>query len=476
MDERTALDVIAVRALEGAAHAQGEWNDADRAWASRAAAEVVGERATPAQFLGRRAALALERIGGRDRRFVQAARSLAWRPWIGYAIIGVAFLFGMAVDQIGGTHTINLLAPPVFLMLVWNLAVYVLLAVAPFIRRDPGAGLGSLRTALVGLAARARGASRSGRYAALAETWSKVAAPLYGARAARILHCAALALALGVLAGMYLRGIAVEYRTTWESTFLDAAQVRTLLAAALAPGAAITGIPVPDAARIASIRAPASENAALWLHLIAATVLAIVIVPRAILGAIAGCVERRRAANMPVPLGEPYFQRLLRGFRGGGARVRVTPYSHAPGAAALAGLEAIVARAFGGSAALVVDAPVAYGDDPSAPHGGPAYRIALFNASATPERDVHGRFVAALGVDERALPPLIALVDESAFRARSAGDATRLEARRAAWREAIAGSGMAIVFVDLANPDLVAAEAALDGALDTCAAAAGAPA
>jgi len=476
MEERTALDVIAVRALESGARVEGEWSDADREWASRAAAEVVGERATSAQFLGRRAALVLERAGERERRFVRAVRSLAWRPWVGRLIIAAAFVFGVAVDRIDGTHTINLLAPPVFLLLVWNLAVYVLLAVAPLIRHDTGAPLGLLRTALVGLAARARGGSRNARYAALAETWSSVAAPLYGARAARILHCAALALALGMLAGMYVRGIALEYRATWESTFLDAAQVRALLAAAWAPGAAITGIAIPDAARIASIRAPASENAALWLHLIAATVLAIVIVPRAILGAVAAYVERRRAANMPVPLAEPYFQRLLRGFRGGRAAVRVVSYSYTPGAAALAGLEAIVARAFGGSAALVVDVPVAYGDEPSAAHGSPAYRIVLFNASATPERDVHGRFVAALAGDERTLAPLIALVDESAFRARGMGDAARLEARRASWREALWGSGVAIVFVDLSTPDLLAVEGALDDAFEARAAATGASA
>jgi hypothetical protein len=179
---------------------------------------------------------------------------------------------------------------------------------------------------------------------------------------------------------------------------------------------------------------------------------------------------------MPVPLAEPYFQRLLRGFRGGSARVRVVSYSYTPAAAALAGLEAIVARAFGGSAALVVDAPVAYGDEPSAAHGSPAYRIVLFNASATPERDVHGRFVAALAGDDRALAPPIALIDESAFLARNAGDAARLEARRAAWREAIGGSGAAIVFVDLGTPDLLAVERALDDALDTAAAATGASA
>ena len=475
MDERTALDVIAARALEGGARSQGEWSDADRVWASRAAAEVVGERATPAQFLGRRAALVLERAGERDRRFVRAARSLAWRPWVGHAIVAAAFVLGIAVDRIGGSHTINLLAPPVFLLLVWNLAVYVLLAVAPLIRHSTGAPPGLLRTALVWLATSGR-ASRNARYAALAETWSSVAAPLYGARAARILHCAALALALGVLAGMYLRGIALEYRATWESTFFDAAQVHALLAFALALGAKITGVTIPDAAHVASIRAPASENAALWLHLIAATVLAIVIVPRAMLGAYAGYREGRCAANMPVPLAEPYFQRLLRGFRGGRTHVRVVAYSCTPGAATLAGLEAIVARAFGGGATLVVDTPVAYGDEPSATHGNAAYRIVLFNASATPERDVHGRFVAALARDERTLAPLIALVDQSALRAKSAGDEARLEARRASWREAIGGSGVAIVFVDLATPDLAAAEAALDDVFNTRAAASGAPA
>ena len=73
--------------------------------------------------------------------------------------------------------------------------------------------------------------------AALTADWARVAAPLYAARAARILHLAAAALALGVIAGLYVRGLAFEYRATWESTFLDPAQVRALLAAALAPGA-----------------------------------------------------------------------------------------------------------------------------------------------------------------------------------------------------------------------------------------------
>jgi hypothetical protein len=470
MDERTALDVVAVRALETGESSRADWSDADRAWASRAAAEVVGEHATPAQFLGRRATLALERFGERDGRFVRAARALGWRPWVGNAVVAGAFVLGVAADRVGGTQTINLLAPPVFVLLVWNLAVYAALALVPLMGRArgeaPGRRHGIFTEALTRFATGVRSVRRAGsRYVATATEWARLSTPLYAARAARILHFAAAALALGVVAGMYVRGLAFEYRASWESTFLDAAQVRSLLAVALAPGAWLTDLRVPDVAHVASIRAPAGENAATWLHLMAATVIAVVVLPRAVLGIVAGMVERRRAARVPLPLGESYFQRLLRGFRGGAARVRVVPYSYTPGAAALAGLEAIVARGFGGGAAIVVDAPVAYGGDAAATRGVSGAVIALFSATATPEREVHGSFVAALARDPAITPPVIALVDESAFRARWPGDDVRVAARAAIWRDVLAGPGVAPIVADLAAPDLPKIESALDEAL-----------
>ena len=41
MDEARALDVVAVRAVEAADSARALWSDDERAWASRAAAEVA---------------------------------------------------------------------------------------------------------------------------------------------------------------------------------------------------------------------------------------------------------------------------------------------------------------------------------------------------------------------------------------------------------------------------------------------------
>jgi hypothetical protein len=480
MDERAALEVSAVRALEAHDDAKAVWTDADRAWASRAAAEVVGERADTATFLARRAQLALERIGEKHKALPRAARALRWRPWVAWVVIGGAFAAGVAVDRVGGNQYINLLAPPVFVLLTWNAAVYLVLAGSFVVHYGDPSDPGPARRLVMRVASRtgmghggggARGATGriiGASIAALAADWFRLAAPLYAMRAARILHFAAAALALGVIAGLYVRGLAFEYRATWESTFLDATGVHRLLAALLAPGSAVSGIAVPGVAQLEAIRAPASENAATWLHLLAASVLAIVVVPRLALGIVTGVIERHRAVRVAIALEEPYYQRLLRGFRGGRIRVRVIPYSYGLSTAALGGLEAIVTRAFGGSAALTVEPSVPYGDEDALAQRAPADAkgpvIVLFNLLATPEPAAHGAFVTAAAAVAPAYP-LLAIVDESAFRARWPGDDRRLAQRRGIWSELLTAQRVVPIFVDLAAPDLAFAEAAIDAVL-----------
>lgn len=482
MDELTALDVTAVRALEICDRTRTLWTDADRAWASRAAAEVVGENADGGTFLGRRAQLALEHIGERHKELPRAVRALRWRPWVAWMVVAAAFVIGLAADRIGSAQRVNLLAPPVIALLVWNLGVYAALAGGYLVRYGAAGRPGPMRALVIrvagrtarifatGLGARGDGSNVVAMsIAALTAEWARLAAPLYAQRAARILHQAAVALALGLIAGLYVRGLALEYRATWESTFLDSAKVHALLTTVLAPGSFATGIPVPGLAQVDAIRAPASENAATWLHLLAASVLMIVVVPRLTLAVGAGFIERHRAARIAVPMAEPYFQRLLRGFRGGPVRVRVIPYSYTVPAAALAGLEAIVARVFGGSAALTVESPVTYGDEDTVASrmqpGGQGPVIALFNLTATPEREVHGAFVTALAARIGPAQPLLAIVDESAFRERWPGDDKRLAERQAIWDELLAAAHVKPSFVNLAGPDLPATETALEAAL-----------
>ncbi|MDR6906429.1 hypothetical protein J2X63_002115 [Agromyces sp. 3263] len=482
MDESAALDTTAARAVETADRDRVLWTDADREWASRAAAAIVGERASAEEFLGRRAQLVLERIGTRQPAVTRTVRGIRWRPWVGVVTVLAAFAFGVLIDRVGGGSSINLLAPPVFALVVWNLVVYVWLLVRPLVLR--GGAVGPLRALVIRIASVRGGLGESSRadaataarrtvLAALPREWARVAAPLYGARAARVLHLAAAATALGVLAGLYTRGLAFEYRASWESTFLGAEQVHALLSVTLAPGSWLTGIPVPDVAAIEAIRAPASENAAMWMHLMAGTVAVVVIIPRLVLAIVSGLVERRRAKHVSLPLTEPYYRRLVAAWVGEPTRVRVIPYSYTLTPEARAGLEAILARAYG-NAAPAIEEPVGWGDDEwlgpltdaagTGFAGAPEIRLPLFSLTATPEADAHGAFLGQLGASGgrgAASGPTVVLVDESAFVARWGGGDSRREERRAVWRELVEAHGGVPVFVDLADPDLAAAEAQL---------------
>lgn len=480
MNEQDALAVTAVRAIENADRERVLWSDADRAWASRAAAEVVGEGAAPEAFIARRARLALERLRERYPPLGKAVAALQWRRWVGVAIVVLAFMAGVAIDRIGDGRQINLLAPPVLGLLAWNLAVYLLLLVSPLLRvagaHDFAAG--PLRRAVAWSAGgldrlprrEAKGPLGAG-ITSFVSDWSKRAAPVYTARAGRILHCAAAALACGVLTGLYLRGLAFEYRVSWESTFLDATTVHRILSVALAPGALVTGVSIPSVEELNAMRsgaALASANAARWLHLMAATIAVVVILPRLLLGLWAWIVERHRRGRVDVSLAEPYHKRLLRGFRGGPVQIKVVPYSYRVPPPSLAGLQSIVRRAFGGSASLVVATPVSYGEEDALTaaalpeDAGPT--VALFNLNATPEREAHGSFVSRLQAHAGA-HPLLVLVNESAFAGRDDVDARRLQERRDIWRTLFADRGIEPIFANLSEPDLAAIEAAIEAQL-----------
>lgn len=487
MTETDARNALLVRAFETAVPRPAAWSAEDSDWASRAAAEVEGERASPEAFVARRARLAVERLGAADARVRRALRALGWRPWTAWALVLAAFALGAASDAIGARHRVNVLAPPLLGLLAWNLAVYAAIAVrAPFSlarrkpsRHGPVARLVARAARIAG--ARATAGAEASPLARFALDWARASAKLDAARVARVLHAGAIAFALGALCGMYVRGLGLEFRAGWESTFLDAPAVQALLTLVLGPASTLTGIALPDAARLEAMRFPASagEPAAGWIHLYAVTVGLVVLLPRLVLAIAGGLREHRLAARFPLSLDDAYFASLVRAHRGEAATVVAIAHAQAPSPQAVLGLRAMLAAVLGARTALTVTRPVGYGDEEStasaltqAAAGGqaPTLVVALFASTATPEAQAQGTFVDTLSAALPAGATLLALVDESAFVARfgsaDPGAARRRQERCSTWSRFLAERAHPPLILDLAKHDPALAARALREALD----------
>src|SRR5690606_19958302 len=299
-------------------------------------------------------------------------------------------------------------------------------------------------------------------------------APLVAARAARILHFSAAALALGAVAGLFVRGLAFEYRAGWESTFLEPATVHGLLAFFLGPAARFLGLPFPSVDEIAALRwdSGGGENAARWIYFYTVTVAAVVIVPRLVLAAVAGLRERMLSRRFPLPLDDAYFRRLLAGWREAPARVEVIPYAYTPNEPAKQGLQRLAAALFGDDVEVHWRENVRFGDEdalggaPDRSGRSPDLVVALFTLAATPETENHGVFLDRVRARSRGAVAMI--VDEGPYRERlgaQAGADARIAERREAWSGLAHTRGMHAVCVDLGMPQLAAAQRELDAQL-----------
>ena len=207
MKSSDARNALLVRAFEDPPVAP--WSTADAVWASDEAARAEGEAAPSEAWLARRAGIATTRLAARDAAVAAALADVTMPRWLGFGVVALAFIAGVAIDRVGGGQRINILAPPLLALLAWNVAVYALLALHVVPRVRPFA-----------LPFRRRREHASPALARFAVEWARLRQPFVTASFAAVLHAAAAALALGALASLYLRGLAFEYRAGWDSTFL----------------------------------------------------------------------------------------------------------------------------------------------------------------------------------------------------------------------------------------------------------------
>jgi hypothetical protein len=196
-----------------------------------------------------------------------------------------------------------------------------------------------------------------------ARDWGSAAGPLTGHRTIRTMHFGAALFALGLLTGMLLRArYAAEYHAGWSGTWAGAEhEVATFLRIILGPASAITGIALPDAARLRTLRGGV-ENAGDWLVLWAVTIVGFVVLPRLVMGLYHAGRASILARRIAVPR-DFYLRSLLRNALGRSSVARVIPYAVTLDNGAAHNVERLLVGALGERTTIELEPAIAYGEE-----------------------------------------------------------------------------------------------------------------
>jgi len=483
MREDTLRAALMVKAVEEIDRAGTVLPSGDRAQATRDAVRALGAGVDEAALVADDRLLG-RALGGRAERLVgplverfpivdEALGRTRTPAWALAVLLVVAFATGIGLSALDGSRRINILAFPFLGLIVWNLATYLVLAVAWIRARigkpAPSTAAGS-RWAQRLFARRIEPLLRKTRrvhvvlaeaLAAYTTSYARLGGAHLARHARRWLHLAAATVAIGLIVGLYVRGTVLRYEAGWESTFLGPAQVQSVLGVLFGPVAGWSGVQLPATlAEVEQLRwtaAGGGGDAAPWIHLIALSLAVYVVLPRLLLATFAtlGLWRLDRAVSLPDEL-RRYATDVLRGsgvVRSLGV-ASVTPYAYEPSEASLAGLARWLQGAVG-TTQVERRTSLRYGEEDmaGAAFAIGAYRVAdlhvvLMTLAATPEAENHGVVItAARDAAHRARPPagVRIVVDESPYVARFAADASlapRLEERRRLWRSFVAGYGL----------------------------------
>jgi hypothetical protein len=483
LNEINARQLLLVRAVESADTEEVVLRRDERQYATRTAlaqtAATPNAQASHEKFLASRAALLFDRLKERYPQVEQACNAARWPAWLSWSLPVVAFALGLVTNELSTDRRVNIIAFPFLGMLAWNVIVYVVLIIGA-LRPNRGAHARpsfidpvvqlikrptqSLKVAPDTSEPLPRGLSR------FAVDWLYFSTPLAVHRTRGTLHLSAALFAIGILLGMYVRALGLEYRAGWESTFIDEYILHRVLSIVLGPASAITGIAIPDPVELRIIRWSATQpgdNAARWIHLYATTALVFIVVPRGAMWVWHAVRANRLRSDFALPLeADPYLRRLLMTLRGQGTVVRVLPYSYHASERVRQNLQTLLAAILSEKSQVDIAPAIPYGgeddylasdaldDDQQAEHV-----VVLFNIAATPEKENHGALVDGLQNSKRqgkAVPQITILLDESAYRqklARQGGAEERLRSRREAWQAMLNNHDARILFADLESGD-----------------------
>ena len=313
----------------------------------RAQAFVAAQDAEPGlSSIERYAARLFEHLSPWYQSILQLAKIPA--PWT-FPVCFAAFLLGLATNLLGPAQQIHVIRNPIFVLIAWNLLVFLALFVL-FLRRKiktqqitnvvPAANtVESLRSSLRNHQSKVpwvvkyllpgvwhffhRMIFAVHEQKNLAQImrrfshhWLSVAGALVLSRWRRLLHLGSVFIATGAVAGMYFRGLFQGYRVMWDSTFIvDQESVATFIRVLFGPSLWISnlvGLGLANEISVSRLLTPGGDEADGWIHLFAISVFVAVVLPRLALAAWQSSRLARLSDNIALPL-DHYYGEVIEG-------------------------------------------------------------------------------------------------------------------------------------------------------------------
>ena len=466
LTEHQAQQITLVRVLEQTQNNGAIWSAGDAHEATRAARDLVGAKASFAEFVARRAQWVLEEVSRRSPDRAIQLRQPRW-PFVAAQVLAVfalasGFMTDLLATNLMHPGQINVIELPMVLLIVWNLAFFgwffVKWVARLFKRGKQPIGpvielIGKWRASeSLGF-----GGKRQRPWAdSFKHDWSQLSGPLDTARLKMAASLGSMMFTLGAVAHLIYRAAFDHYTAGWKTTLtssIDASAVHTIVSWVLAPGSYFLNRPIPDVRHIESLRMPPSlgEGAENWIWLYFASVLAWVVIPRLYLVALNGFVRWRMRRNFPLPMNGAYFTTLRAAWRGQRIGVSVVPFRYELSPALRGNLSTMLARIYGLAVDITIDQPVLMGTDgqdwknPVKREGHVAV-IVIFNLAATAEADAHGAVLQALRKAIEDGTPVVPIVDTGAYRQ---DDAERFRQRCNQWSQILDKMKFKPLFLDL---------------------------
>lgn len=240
--------------------------------------------------------------------------------WLGVALPVLALVAGVFTDRIANPHRVDLLSAPLLLIIGFNLLVYGALAILAMlaIRRNPSASASLIPLLQKIDAWLSRQSGTRARVAAgFYQLWHAAASHLLMYRWKAVMHLSAAAWGAGIAVSIAGRGLFVQYKVGWESTFLTAETVHSLLGIIFWLPTTLFNLTPLTLAEVAAMRNFQTDGVAgdrwVWMYVGLTTLL--VVLPRLMLAAWAAYRARGASRQLRIDMGTPYVQGVLASMR-----------------------------------------------------------------------------------------------------------------------------------------------------------------